>query len=92
MPPHRLNLKIGVIVMLLRNLSITQELCNGTRLKVQRLHGHCVEVSLVTGSNRGRTVLIPRIKLSPSDANIPFTLNRLQFPLRLAYSITINKA
>ncbi|XP_036363967.1 uncharacterized protein LOC118765694 [Octopus sinensis] len=78
MPPHHLNLKL---VMLLRNLS-----------KAQRFREHCVEASLVTGSNRGRTVLIPRIKLSPSDANIPFTLNRLQFPLRLAYSMTINKA
>uniref|UniRef100_A0A0L8GIW6 ATP-dependent DNA helicase n=1 Tax=Octopus bimaculoides TaxID=37653 RepID=A0A0L8GIW6_OCTBM len=29
---------------------------------------------------------------TPSDANILFTLNRLQFPLRLAYSMTINKA
>uniref|UniRef100_A0A0L8I1A6 DNA helicase Pif1-like 2B domain-containing protein n=1 Tax=Octopus bimaculoides TaxID=37653 RepID=A0A0L8I1A6_OCTBM len=92
MPPHRLDLKVGAIVMLLRNLSISQGLCNGTRMKVQRLHEHCVEASLVTGSNRDRTVLIPRIKLSPSDANIPFTLNRLQFPLRLAYSVTVNKA
>uniref|UniRef100_A0A0L8GK72 DNA helicase Pif1-like 2B domain-containing protein n=2 Tax=Octopus bimaculoides TaxID=37653 RepID=A0A0L8GK72_OCTBM len=91
MPPHRLNIKVGAIVMLARNLSISQGLCNGTRMKVQRLHEHCVEASLVTGSNRGRTVLISRIKLSPSDANIPFTLNRLQFPLQLAYSMTINK-
>uniref|UniRef100_A0A0L8GQB3 DNA helicase Pif1-like 2B domain-containing protein n=1 Tax=Octopus bimaculoides TaxID=37653 RepID=A0A0L8GQB3_OCTBM len=92
MPPHRLNLKVGAIIMLLRNLSIGQGLFNGTRMNVHRLHEHYVEASLVTGSNRGRTVLIPRIKLSPSDANIPFTLNRLQFPLRLAYSMTINKA
>eukprot|EP00106_Octopus_bimaculoides_P001508 XP_014768950.1 PREDICTED: ATP-dependent DNA helicase PIF1-like [Octopus bimaculoides] len=91
MPPHRLNLKVGAIVMLLNNLSISQGLCNGTRMKVKRLHEHCVEVSLVTGFNRC-SVLIPRIKLSPSDANIPFTQNRLQFPLRHAYSMTINKA
>uniref|UniRef100_A0A0L8H9G7 DNA helicase Pif1-like 2B domain-containing protein n=1 Tax=Octopus bimaculoides TaxID=37653 RepID=A0A0L8H9G7_OCTBM len=92
MPPHHLNLKVGAIVMLQRNLSIIQGLCNGTRKKVQRLHEYFVEASLVTCSSRGRTVLIPRIKLSPSDANIPFTLNRLQFSLRLAYSMTIHKA
>uniref|UniRef100_A0A0L8IGX7 DNA helicase Pif1-like 2B domain-containing protein n=1 Tax=Octopus bimaculoides TaxID=37653 RepID=A0A0L8IGX7_OCTBM len=92
MPLHRLNLKVGAIVILLRNLSIGERLCNGTRMEVQRLHEHCVEASLVTGSNRGRTVRIPRIKLSLSDANIAFTLNRLQFPIRLAYSMTINKA
>ncbi|XP_076038424.1 uncharacterized protein LOC143023699 [Oratosquilla oratoria] len=30
MPPHRLNLKVGYIIMLLRNLSITQGLCLST--------------------------------------------------------------
>ena len=42
--------------------------------------------------NKGNTVLIPRIKLAPSDSNIPFTLERNQFPIRLAYSMTINKS
>ena len=39
-----------------------------------------------------QTVLIPRIKLAPSDINLPFVLERHQFPVRLAYSMTINKA
>ncbi|XP_014790896.1 uncharacterized protein LOC106884169 [Octopus bimaculoides] len=67
MPLHCLNSKVEAIIMLLRNFSISPGLCNGTRMKVQRLHGHCVEASLVTGSNRGRTFLIPRTKLIPSD-------------------------
>ena len=36
-------------------------------------------------------VLLPRIKLAPSDVNLPFVLERRQFPVRLAYSMTINK-
>jgi hypothetical protein len=43
-------------------------------------------------SSRGYHVLIPRIKLAPSDANLPFTLQRTQFSVRLAHSITISKA
>ena len=34
MPPHCLNLKVGSIVMLLRNISLKKGLCNGTRLVI----------------------------------------------------------
>ena len=37
MPPHTQELKVGCIVMLLRNLDPTNGLCNGTRLFVQHL-------------------------------------------------------
>ncbi|KAF2351994.1 DNA helicase Pif1-like, partial [Trinorchestia longiramus] len=92
MPPHRLNLKIGAIVMLLRNLSISQGLCNATRMKILQMHQNSIEATLISGSHMGSTVLIPRIKLTPSDTNLPFTLHRTQFPLKLSYSMTINKA
>ena len=36
LPPHKLELKINVQVILLRNLSA--ELCNGTRLKIKNLY------------------------------------------------------
>ncbi|KAK3916670.1 ATP-dependent DNA helicase, partial [Frankliniella fusca] len=49
LPPHRLNLKTGSIIMLLCNLDVQRGLCNGSRFKVleclqnsikcQRLHG-----------------------------------------------------
>ena len=39
-----------------------------------------------------KEVLIPKLKLAPSDANLPFVLQRIQFPIRLAYSMTINKS
>ena len=78
--------------MLLRNLSLRQGLCNGTRLKVIRLHQNCIEAKLFQGPNSENIILIPRVKLAPSDVNLPFTLERHQFPVRLAYSMTINKA
>jgi hypothetical protein len=92
MPPHTLKLKTGAIIMLLRNLDIKGGLCNGTRLKIAALYEHTINADILTGTNINNRVFIPRIKLAPSDANLPFTLQRHQFPIRLAYCITINKA
>ena len=53
---------------------------------------HVLDAELMTGANKGQRVLIPGIKLAPSDVNLLFTLERVQFPVRLTYSITINKS
>jgi len=37
-------------------------------------------------------VLIPRIRLSPNAETLPVPLKRLQFPVRLAFAMTINKS
>lgn len=92
MPPHQLILKTRAIIMLLRNLDITKGLCNGTRLYIHRLHEYVLDAEIITGPCKGQRVLIPRIKLAPSDHNLLFTLQRIQFPIRLAYSIRINKS
>ena len=92
MPPHKLSLKVGAIVMLLRNLDIKRGLCNGTRLIICILYDHVIDAEVLTGNCSGKRVLIPRIKLAPSDTSLPFALQRIQFPLRLSYSITINKS
>ena len=92
MPPHKLSLKVGAIIMLLRNLDIRKGLCNGTRLIIHRLHERVLDAEILTGANAGDRVLLPRIKLAPSDAALPFTLQRIQFPIRLSYSMTVNKS
>jgi len=37
-------------------------------------------------------MLIPRIRLSPNAETLSVPLKRLQFPVRLAFSMTINKS
>ena len=49
-----------------------------------------VEATILTGPFKGEDVLIPRIPTIPTD--MPFQFKRLQFPIRLAFAITINKA
>ena len=92
MPPHKLNLKLNSVVMLLRNLSLKDGLCNGTRLIIRRLHNNVCDCEVLTGVRKGERVLIPRIVFAPDDTNLPFKLKRVQFPLRLAYVLTINKS
>jgi hypothetical protein len=92
LPPHKLRLKIGCVVMLLRNLNIKQGLCNGVRLRVLENGNRFLKCEIITGSHSGNIALLPRISLNPDDDKLPFPMQRLQFPIKLAYAITINKA
>nr|XP_047139013.1 ATP-dependent DNA helicase PIF1-like [Hydra vulgaris] len=92
MPVHCLKLKIGAVIMLLRNLDLKGGLCNGTRLMVRALHNNYIDGEVLTGVSAANRVFVPRVQLAPSDSNLPFTLKRRQFPVRLAYSMTINKS
>jgi hypothetical protein len=91
-PTHKLVLKEGVVVMLLRNLNQSIGLCNGTRLLVTVLGDRILQCIVLTGSNIGETVYIPRITLGTTKMKWPFTLQRRQFPVRVCYSMTINKS
>nr|XP_047144013.1 ATP-dependent DNA helicase pif1-like [Hydra vulgaris] len=124
MPTHCLKLKIGCVIMLLKNLDLKAGLCNGTRMKVCALQnnyidaevltgvsedlkaGLCngtrikvyalqnnyIDAEVLTGVSEGKRVFVPRIQFAPSDSNLPFVLKRCQSPVRLAYSMTINKS
>ncbi|GKA28937.1 DNA helicase [Tanacetum coccineum] len=48
LPPHRLQLKVGTPIMLLRNLNIVGGLCNGTRLIVTQLLPKVIEAQIIT--------------------------------------------
>jgi ATP-dependent DNA helicase PIF1 len=89
---HELELKMGVPILLLRNFNQSIGLCNGTRLIVKRLGQHVIEAEIIIGNNVGKRVFIPRIIMSPFGTDWPFVLHRRQFPVRVAFGITINKS
>ncbi len=41
---------------------------------------------------QGKEFLIPKLNLTPSDFDYPFSLRRVQFPIRSAFAMTINKS
>ena len=79
-------------MVLLRNLDPHMGLCKGTRLIVERFGSKVLEAKIITGRNIGQKVVIPRINLTPSSDDTPFALKRRQFPIKLAFAMTINKS
>ncbi|KAK1416261.1 hypothetical protein QVD17_32050 [Tagetes erecta] len=91
-PNHKLVLKVGVPIMLLRNIDQKGGLCNGTRLRVISLGNRVIEGEIISGSNIGARTFIPRFTLTPSDKKIPFRFKRRQFPIAVCFAMTINKS
>ena len=89
-PRHFLKLKPGMPVMLLRNISPKEKLCNGTRL----IFRECINNKLLKCElmEDGKEVLIPRITLHSDNTNSPFEWSRRQFPIRISFAMTINKS
>ncbi|XP_049823424.1 uncharacterized protein LOC126265582 isoform X2 [Aethina tumida] len=89
LPPRNLQLKVGSVIIMLRNIN-QPRLCNGTRLAIKKLLNNVIEATTLKGKYKGEDVLIPRIPMIPTD--VPFEFKRLQFPVRLAFAMTINKS
>lgn len=93
LPPYKLTLKKNCPVILLRNLNPREGLCNGTRLICHDFKTHVISATIATGDFKNTRVFIPKIPLLASqDEKLPVAFKRTQFPLRLCFAMTINKA
>jgi hypothetical protein len=92
LPPYVLKLKIGCSVILLRNIDPANGLCNGTRLIIRGLQKNTIDAEIVLRQHARKRVFLPRIPLCPSDDEIfPFQFKQKQFPIRLSFTMTVNK-
>nr|XP_009764813.1 PREDICTED: ATP-dependent DNA helicase RRM3-like isoform X1 [Nicotiana sylvestris]XP_009764814.1 PREDICTED: ATP-dependent DNA helicase RRM3-like isoform X1 [Nicotiana sylvestris]XP_009764815.1 PREDICTED: ATP-dependent DNA helicase RRM3-like isoform X1 [Nicotiana sylvestris]XP_009764817.1 PREDICTED: ATP-dependent DNA helicase RRM3-like isoform X1 [Nicotiana sylvestris]XP_009764818.1 PREDICTED: ATP-dependent DNA helicase RRM3-like isoform X1 [Nicotiana sylvestris]XP_009764819.1 PREDICTED: ATP- len=93
LPPYKLTLKENCPVILLRNLNPCKGLCNGTRLTCCHFKTHVISAKIESGDLKNTYIFIPRIPLLTSqDEKIPVQFKRTQFPLRMCFAMTINKA
>jgi len=69
-------------------------LCNRTRMVVLNIRRKMLQYRIISKDRRFRekVVLIPRIRLLPNTETLSVPLKRLQFPVRLAFAMTINKS
>uniref|UniRef100_A0A914YXE1 ATP-dependent DNA helicase n=1 Tax=Panagrolaimus superbus TaxID=310955 RepID=A0A914YXE1_9BILA len=91
-PAYHLRLRENTVVMLMRNLSIREGLCNGTRLLVKKLERNLIIAEKLTNVQEGEdpTVMIPRITLL--DESSIYQVYRKQFPVRPAFALTVHKS
>ncbi|XP_071728382.1 uncharacterized protein [Rutidosis leptorrhynchoides] len=92
LPKHALTLKVGVPVMLLRNIDQSGGLCNDTRLQVIELCDKVIKAKILTGTHVGKLTAISRMLIVPSDKRIPFRFQRRQFPVAVCFAMTISKS
>ncbi|XP_057425596.1 uncharacterized protein LOC130718957 [Lotus japonicus] len=91
-PNHKLSLKKGAPIMLLRNIDQSAGLCNGTRLIVNDLSPNVIGATVLTGTNIGEKIFIGRMSMVPNDSGYPFKFERRQFPICTCFAMTINKS
>ena len=92
-PQHKLTVKRGTPVILLRNMSIHHKLTNGTRMIIKDVHRHSLVCKVVMkGKLTNQIVFLPRIDFDSNGSDTPIPFRRRQFPVRVAFAMTINKS
>ncbi|GKA15053.1 ATP-dependent DNA helicase PIF1-like protein [Tanacetum coccineum] len=51
-----------------------------------------VIAQIINGTYFGKKVIIPRLRITPSDKRLPLKIIRKQFPLSFSFAMTINKS
>ena len=96
--PHKLVLKVGACIILIRNMSIQDGHCNGTRYIIISLSKHLIHARKLNAGGESGTILptddifIPRIPMISKESDYPVLFKRLQFPILVSYYLTINRA
>jgi hypothetical protein len=78
---------------LLRNIDHADGLCEGTRLIYHVFKSNVIDAEIAVGHYHGKRIFILRIPfLSAKNENNQFPFKITQFPIRLSFATSLNKA
>ena len=90
-PPHKLQLKVGDICFIVRNLNVDEGIANSSRCQIITITARILTVKLLNGNNE--IICLPKIRFNfKVNRGHSFEMVREQFPVRRAYAITFNKS
>ena len=93
-PPALLTMKVGARYMIIKNYDVQAGVCNGTMCELLKCTKNLAQVKLLTGTQQGRVIALPRCSchVSPENSGLPFAFTRVQFPLAPAYCVSVHKS
>jgi hypothetical protein len=92
-PDHEIKVKIGMPLVVLRNMDIKRGVCNGSRIVVVDFGVGFIAGQLMSGPFAGNEITLPRTKLhNKSNNRSGLSFFRYQFPVAPAYAMSVNKS
>ncbi|KAJ4991152.1 hypothetical protein SVAN01_03280 [Stagonosporopsis vannaccii] len=85
LPPHRLRVKVGCVVVCLRDLNTSSQLSKSQHVRILRVENERLECLTLDGQLAGTKTVITRVPFPAryrNDDQCPFT--RVQYPVRVA--------
>ncbi|OAD73157.1 hypothetical protein PHYBLDRAFT_65758 [Phycomyces blakesleeanus NRRL 1555(-)] len=76
--------------MLLRNPDPKNSLFDSTHIIRYYFSRYIIKSNIVTGSNSGKIMFVPKIKLNPAEHTISIEVKYYQFTVHFIFGITIN--
>jgi ATP-dependent exoDNAse (exonuclease V) alpha subunit len=92
-PKHVIKMKVGMPIVIIRNLYVNKGVCNGTQMLILRIGDGFVLERIMSGRFNGQVLSIPKIKLfNKGSPRSGLSFYRYQFPFAPAYAMSVNKA
>lgn len=89
LPPHRLRVKVGCVVTLLRDLNSSSQLSRSQNLQVLRVETERLECMVLDGQLEGTKTFLTKVTFSANHRNDErFAFQRIQFPVRVSKDVS----